>query len=201
VQKRLDGLECQGSGPASHQPWESDQLEAIRDGVVAVDEAFQHGVPLELAIAELGAAKAEADVRCQCPISRDTQPIDPVRLGRPGLPVPKETTWEGLYKPRMALVLKTAKGPPAARDATQLLEAQADLWSQRPGCRTSDEGSRSRTSPAAARSPTAGWCCNHLPGLEGSAAALDLVRVQPPGPLPVAPPAPVHSGCSCVQKG
>ena len=36
----------------------------------------------------------------------------------------------------MALVLKTAKGPPAARDATQLLEAQADLWSQRPGCRT-----------------------------------------------------------------
>lgn len=48
----------------------------------------------------------------------------------------KETTWERLYKPRMALVLKTAKGPPAARDATQLLEAQADLWSQRPGCRT-----------------------------------------------------------------
>ena len=36
----------------------------------------------------------------------------------------------------MALVLKTAKGPPAARDATPLLEAQADLWSQRPGCRT-----------------------------------------------------------------
>lgn len=48
----------------------------------------------------------------------------------------KETTWERLYKPRMALVLKTAKGPPAARDATQLLEAQADLWSQRPGCST-----------------------------------------------------------------
>ena len=48
----------------------------------------------------------------------------------------KATTWERLYKPRMALVLKTAKGPPAARDATQLLEAQADLWSQRPGCRT-----------------------------------------------------------------
>ena len=48
----------------------------------------------------------------------------------------KETSWERLYKPRMALVLKTAKGPPAARDATQLLEAQADLWSQRPGCRT-----------------------------------------------------------------
>jgi integrase len=48
----------------------------------------------------------------------------------------KQTTWERLYKPRMALLLKSAKGPPAARDATQLLEAQADLWSQRPGCRT-----------------------------------------------------------------
>jgi integrase len=48
----------------------------------------------------------------------------------------KETSWERLYKPRIALVLKTAKGPPAARDATPLLEAQADLWSQRPGCRT-----------------------------------------------------------------
>ncbi len=48
----------------------------------------------------------------------------------------KETTWERLYKPRMALDLKTATGLPAARDATQLLEAQADLWSQRPGCRT-----------------------------------------------------------------
>jgi hypothetical protein len=28
------------------------------------------------------------------------------------------STWERLYKPRMALLLKTAKGPPAARDAT-----------------------------------------------------------------------------------
>jgi hypothetical protein len=28
----------------------------------------------------------------------------------------KESTWERLYKPRMALLLKTAKGPPAVRD-------------------------------------------------------------------------------------
>ena len=36
----------------------------------------------------------------------------------------------------MALLLKTVKGPPAARDAIQLLKAQADLWGQRPGFRT-----------------------------------------------------------------
>ena len=140
-------------------PWESDQLEAIRDGVVAVYEAFQHGVPLELAIAELGTAKAEAEARRQA----EALASQPSSL-QPSAPPPakpsrsiqidwaglirryqqhklrsgeiKETTWERLYKPRMALVLKTAKGPPAARDATQLLEAQADLWSQRPGCRT-----------------------------------------------------------------
>ena len=41
-------------------PWESDQLEAIRDGVVTVYGTFQNGVPLELSIAELGRAKAEA---------------------------------------------------------------------------------------------------------------------------------------------
>ena len=48
----------------------------------------------------------------------------------------KESTWERLYKPRMALLLKPAKRPPSARDAKHLLEAQADLWRQRPGCRT-----------------------------------------------------------------
>ena len=46
-------------------PWESDQLEAIREGMVVVYEAFQNGAPLELAIAELGAAKAEAEARRQ----------------------------------------------------------------------------------------------------------------------------------------
>jgi len=46
-------------------PWESDQLEAIRDGVVRVYEALQNGAPLQLAIAELGAAKAVAEARRQ----------------------------------------------------------------------------------------------------------------------------------------
>ena len=139
--------------------WESDQLEVIRDGVVTVYEAFQQGVPLELAIAELSTAKAEAEARRQAealasqpstlqqivpPPSTASRPISIAWAGlirryqqhklRSG--EIKETTWERLYKPRMALVLKTTKGPPAARDATQLLEAQADLWSQRPGCRT-----------------------------------------------------------------
>jgi hypothetical protein len=140
-------------------PWESYQLEAIRDGVVAVYEAFRSGVTLEQAIAELAAAKAEADIRRQ----EESLPSQPSSLqpSAPPAATPsrsiqidwaglirryqqhklrsgeiKETTWERLYKPRMALVLKTAKGPPAARDATQLQEAQADLWSQRPGCRT-----------------------------------------------------------------
>ena len=140
-------------------PWESDQLEAIRDGVVTVYETFQNGAPLDLAIAELSTAKVEAEARRQakalasqssnlqpsapppatasCPISIDWAGLirryqqHKLRSGEI-----KETTWERLYKPRMALVLKTAKGPPTTRDATQLLEAQADLWSQRPGCRT-----------------------------------------------------------------
>lgn len=140
-------------------PWESDQLEAIRDGVVTVYEAFQNGAPLELSIAELSTAKAEAEARRQAeamasqPSNLQQSVPSPATASRPisidwaGLirryqqhklrsGEIKETTWERLYKPRMALVLKTAKGPPAARDATQLLEAQADLWSQRPGCRT-----------------------------------------------------------------
>ncbi len=47
-------------------PWESDQPEAIRDGVVKLYGGFQEGVPLEQAIAELSAAMAEAQA------SRDT---------------------------------------------------------------------------------------------------------------------------------
>jgi hypothetical protein len=140
-------------------PWESNQLEAIRDGVVTVYEAFQNGTPLELAIAELGVAKAEAKARrlaealASQPSNLQPSVPPPATASRPisidwaGLirryqqhklrsGEIKESTWERLYKPRMALVLKTAKGPPAARDALQLLEAQADLWSQRPGCRT-----------------------------------------------------------------
>jgi len=127
--------------------------------VVAVYEAFQSGVTLEQAIAELGAAKAEADARrqaealasqpasLQLSASPSATPGRSIQVDWAGLirryeqhklrsGEIKETTWERLYKPRMALLLKTAKGPPAARDATQLLEAQADLWSQRPGCRT-----------------------------------------------------------------
>jgi len=140
-------------------PWESDQLEAIRDGVVTIYEAFQNGAPLDLSIAELSAAKAEAEPGArQKPLA--SQPstlqhrVPPQATASRRISIDwaglirryqqhklrsgeiKETTWERLYKPRMALLLKSAKGPPPARDATQLLEAQADLWSQRPGCRT-----------------------------------------------------------------
>ncbi|MEB3306856.1 MAG: hypothetical protein VKK98_01760, partial [Cyanobacteriota bacterium] len=108
-------------------PWESGQLEAIRDGVVAVYEAFQSGVTLEQAIAELGAAKAEADARRQTealasqPASLQPSAQPPATLSR-SIPIDwaglirryqqhklrsgeiKETTWERLYKPRMALL-------------------------------------------------------------------------------------------------
>jgi len=70
-------------------------IAAIRDGVVAVYEAFQHGVPLELAIAELGAAKAEAEARrqaealasqpsnCSPAFHLPQQPVDLSRLTGP----------------------------------------------------------------------------------------------------------------------
>jgi len=140
-------------------PWESDQLEAIRDGVVKLYGDFQQGVPLEQAIAELSAAMAEAQARRETPsptsgtsAPHTSAPISaaagrPVAVDWPGLirryqqhklrsGEIKESTWERLYKPRMALLLKTAKGPPSPRDGKHLLEAQADLWRQRPGCRT-----------------------------------------------------------------
>ena len=139
--------------------WESDQLEAIRDGVVKLYGDFQEGVPLEQAIAELSAAMADAQARRETPspisgtsVPHTSPPIPaaasrPIAVDWPGLirryeqhklrsGEIKESTWERLYKPRMALLLKTAKGPPSPRDAKHLLEAQADLWRQRPGCRT-----------------------------------------------------------------
>jgi hypothetical protein len=111
-------------------PWESDQLEAIRDGVVKLYGDFQEGVPLEQAIAELSAAMAEAQARREMPsptsgtsAPHTSAPI-PAAAGRPvavDWPVLircyqqrklrsgeiKESTWERLYKPRMALLLKT----------------------------------------------------------------------------------------------
>jgi integrase len=120
---------------------------------------FQEGVPLEQAIAELSAAMADAQARRETPspisgtsVPHTSPPIPaaasrPIAVDWPGLirryeqhklrsGEIKESTWERLYKPRMALLLKTAKGPPSPRDAKHLLEAQADLWRQRPGCRT-----------------------------------------------------------------
>lgn len=82
VPERLGGLEFQGMGPPAHHgpcrrghrrqqllpyPWESDQLEAIRDGVVKPYEDFQAGIPLEQAIAELSAARAESQASSRCP--------------------------------------------------------------------------------------------------------------------------------------
>jgi hypothetical protein len=139
-------------------PWESDQLEAIRDGVVKLYGDFQEGFPLEQAFAELSAAIAEVQARPETasPTRGSSAPhtsapipaaaARPVAVDWPGLirryqqhklrsGEIKESTWERLYKPRMALLLKTAKRPPAVRNAKHLLEAQADLWRQRPGCR------------------------------------------------------------------
>jgi len=139
--------------------WESDQLEAIRDGVVKLYEDFQEGIPIEAAIAALGAAlavdlvKQERLSQASSLLGPQASAQTPALAGRPiavdwsGLISRyqqhklrsgdiKESTWDRLYKPRMALLLKTVKGPPQPRDAKQLLEAQADLWSQRPGCRT-----------------------------------------------------------------
>ncbi|MFN9545838.1 MAG: hypothetical protein ACK6AD_02035 [Cyanobacteriota bacterium] len=139
--------------------WESNQLKAIHDGVVKLYGDFQQGVPLEQAIAEIRAAMAEAQARRETPsltsgtsAPHTSAPI-PAAAGRQvtvnwsGLirryqqhklrsGVIEESTWERLYKPRMALLLKTAKGPPSPRDAKHLLKAQADLWRQRPGWRT-----------------------------------------------------------------
>ncbi len=171
-------------------PWESDQLEAIRDGVAAVYEAFQHGVPLELAIAELGAAKAEADARrqaealvsqpssLQLSASPPATPSRSIQIDWAGLirryeqhklrsGEIKETTWERLYKPRMALLLKTAKGPPAARDSTQLLEAQAPLCQERspPGL----------TSPPGGQQQLLRWHrWSALPGVEHLKGAMEF---------------------------
>jgi hypothetical protein len=141
-------------------PWESEaQLEAIPDGVLKLYGDFQEGVPLEQAIAELSAAMAEAQAKRETPsltcgtsAPHTSAPIPaaaarPVAVDWPGLICRyqphklrsgeiKESTWERLYRPRMALLLKTAKGLPSPRDAKHLLEAQADLLRQRPVCRT-----------------------------------------------------------------
>lgn len=139
--------------------WESEQLEAIRDGVASLYESFQDGIPLDQAVAQLSAAQAEEQSRRVAEgRTRRSSGLPATAPGRtassraatidwPGLIRRyqrhklrsgdiKESTWERLYRPRMTLLLTTAKGPPVARDAKQLLEAQADLWSQRPGCRT-----------------------------------------------------------------
>jgi len=50
-------------------PWESDQLEAIRDGVVKLYGDFQEGVPLEQTIAELSAAAPQS----RTPVPRSPQ--------------------------------------------------------------------------------------------------------------------------------
>ncbi len=140
-------------------PWQADQVDAIKDAVVFIYEAFENKVPLEFAVAELNAAKAlqigvlQEESITNTPSSLQLNALAPQTISQTtvidwaGLICNykehklrsgeiKETTWNRLYKPRMALLLKTAKGPPAPRDATQLLEAQADQWSQRPGCRT-----------------------------------------------------------------
>ncbi len=39
-------------------PWQADQVDAIKDAVVFIYEAFENKVPLEFAVAELNAAKA-----------------------------------------------------------------------------------------------------------------------------------------------
>ena len=49
--------------------WESDPLEAIRDGVVKLYGDFQEGVPLERAIAELSAAAPQP----RTPVHRSPQ--------------------------------------------------------------------------------------------------------------------------------
>ena len=128
--------------------WNADNVDDVREAVVALYEAFQDGKDLEQALLQLfpgdqPQASASQELSQQSDLNASTGLSWPalVELYRDHKLCSgevKPTTWERMYRPRMSLMLELlsagASGGP--KDADALLHLTVQQWAERPGCRT-----------------------------------------------------------------
>jgi integrase len=139
-------------------PWEADQVDAIREAVVRLYEVVQAGEDLNQALESfpgptsrrlrsVASPASSLDLEPGGPVALD--PSSPDRLSWPELVDAyrnhklcsgevKPSTWERMYRPRMALLLKlldhgSAETP---RDGAALFQLVTQQWASQPGCRT-----------------------------------------------------------------
>lgn len=111
-------------------PWAQDQIDAIREAVLALHDAHRDGSPLGAAVAALTTDTSDATLPAGV--------IDWPALGEAfkqrklssGQTSP--TTWANVYARRMKAILAAAD---RAASPAQLLEAVTAPWADQPGCR------------------------------------------------------------------
>lgn len=118
--------------------WHSDQMDAIRDAVLAIHEAHQAGAPIDQAVAKACAHAPDLTDPVLTVEQRHVDwstLIDRFRQHKLSSGAIKPSTWENAYARRMATILKAASTVPPPVNARQLLDRLIEPVQDQPGAR------------------------------------------------------------------
>jgi len=118
--------------------WEPDQMDAIREAVLEIHDAYQAGTNLDAAVALVFAPASETHTSSASP---NQGPVDWGQLvqrfkeHKLTSGAIKASTWDNVYARRMAAILRAATSSPQPDTPRQLLEILIAPMKQQPGTR------------------------------------------------------------------
>jgi integrase len=118
--------------------WDSSARQAIHAAVLAIHADFNAGAPLDLAIethAQISSEESSSNGVTVNEAINWPQLIQAFKDHKLSSGAIKQSTWDGIYWRRMAVILEAVGGQRRPVSAKQLLESVIESWKDRPGSR------------------------------------------------------------------
>ena len=118
--------------------WDSSARQAIHAAVLAIHADFNAGVPLDLAIethAQISLEESSSNGVTVNEAINWPQLIQAFKDYKLSSGAIKQSTWDGIYWRRMAVILEAVGGKRRPVSSKQLLESVIESWKDRPGSR------------------------------------------------------------------
>jgi len=118
--------------------WDSSARQAIHAAVLAIHADFNAGVPLDLAIethAQISSEESSSNGVTVNEAINWPQLIQAFKDHKLSSGAIKQSTWDGIYWRRMAVILEAVGGKRRPVSSKQLLESVIESWKDRPGSR------------------------------------------------------------------
>lgn len=118
--------------------WDSSARQAIHAAVLAIHADFNAGVPLDLAIethAQIPSEESSSNGVTVNEAINWPQLIQAFKDHKLSSGAIKQSTWDGIYWRRMAVILEAVGGKRRPVSSKQLLESVIESWKDRPGSR------------------------------------------------------------------